>query len=159
MWQFGILLFVMRLWCLFMVYLRRGIHGMFPLHLAALSGFSDCCRKLLSSGMLFRITTSVHCLFYSTTFYSVFSTSPIPLPWMNFQCNPKQTNKIPNLSNLQIHFLPSPGLNPWIQTDPMPECKQAGFFPGEAKAFTNSKARVSHTLTFCVWGKENLLCN
>lgn len=23
---------------------------MFPLHLAALSGFSDCCRKLLSSG-------------------------------------------------------------------------------------------------------------
>uniref|UniRef100_A0A3Q3LVJ4 Serine/threonine-protein phosphatase 6 regulatory ankyrin repeat subunit A-like n=1 Tax=Mastacembelus armatus TaxID=205130 RepID=A0A3Q3LVJ4_9TELE len=26
-----------------------GIHGMFPLHLAALSGFSDCCRKLLSS--------------------------------------------------------------------------------------------------------------
>ncbi|KPP75000.1 serine/threonine-protein phosphatase 6 regulatory ankyrin repeat subunit A-like [Scleropages formosus] len=29
---------------------RRGIHGMFPLHLAALSGFSDCCRKLLSSG-------------------------------------------------------------------------------------------------------------
>lgn len=30
---------------------RRGIHGMFPLHLAALSGFSDCCRKLLSSGV------------------------------------------------------------------------------------------------------------
>uniref|UniRef100_A0AAY5KR67 Ankyrin repeat domain 28b n=1 Tax=Esox lucius TaxID=8010 RepID=A0AAY5KR67_ESOLU len=29
---------------------RRGVHGMFPLHLAALSGFSDCCRKLLSSG-------------------------------------------------------------------------------------------------------------
>uniref|UniRef100_A0A667YM70 Uncharacterized protein n=1 Tax=Myripristis murdjan TaxID=586833 RepID=A0A667YM70_9TELE len=29
---------------------KRGIHGMFPLHLAALSGFSDCCRKLLSSG-------------------------------------------------------------------------------------------------------------
>ncbi|NXU00122.1 ANR28 phosphatase, partial [Buphagus erythrorhynchus] len=29
---------------------QRGIHGMFPLHLAALSGFSDCCRKLLSSG-------------------------------------------------------------------------------------------------------------
>uniref|UniRef100_A0A8C4HHT0 Ankyrin repeat domain 28b n=1 Tax=Dicentrarchus labrax TaxID=13489 RepID=A0A8C4HHT0_DICLA len=28
----------------------RGVHGMFPLHLAALSGFSDCCRKLLSSG-------------------------------------------------------------------------------------------------------------
>lgn len=37
-----------------MVYLRRGIHGMFPLHLAALSGFSDCCRKLLSSGKLFQ---------------------------------------------------------------------------------------------------------
>lgn len=35
-----------------MVYLRRGIHGMFPLHLAALSGFSDCCRKLLSSGRI-----------------------------------------------------------------------------------------------------------
>uniref|UniRef100_A0A8D3DEI7 Ankyrin repeat domain 28 n=1 Tax=Scophthalmus maximus TaxID=52904 RepID=A0A8D3DEI7_SCOMX len=29
---------------------KRGVHGMFPLHLAALSGFSDCCRKLLSSG-------------------------------------------------------------------------------------------------------------
>lgn len=29
---------------------RRGIHGMFPLHLAVLYGFSDCCRKLLSSG-------------------------------------------------------------------------------------------------------------
>lgn len=29
---------------------RRGVLGMFPLHLAALSGFSDCCRKLLSSG-------------------------------------------------------------------------------------------------------------
>ncbi|KAK6288371.1 hypothetical protein J4Q44_G00389290, partial [Coregonus suidteri] len=29
---------------------RRGVHGMFRLHLAALSGFSDCCRKLLSSG-------------------------------------------------------------------------------------------------------------
>lgn len=25
---------------------------MFPLHLAALSGFSDCCRKLLSSGKI-----------------------------------------------------------------------------------------------------------
>uniref|UniRef100_A0AAX7UL74 Ankyrin repeat domain 28b n=1 Tax=Astatotilapia calliptera TaxID=8154 RepID=A0AAX7UL74_ASTCA len=31
---------------------KRGIHGMFPLHLAALSGFSDCCRKLLSSGFV-----------------------------------------------------------------------------------------------------------
>ncbi|XP_077446938.1 serine/threonine-protein phosphatase 6 regulatory ankyrin repeat subunit A isoform X1 [Stigmatopora argus] len=30
---------------------KRGIHGMFPLHLAALSGFPDCCRKLLSSGL------------------------------------------------------------------------------------------------------------
>lgn len=30
---------------------RRGIHGMFPLHLAVLYGFSDCCRKLLSSGL------------------------------------------------------------------------------------------------------------
>lgn len=30
---------------------------MFPLHLAALSGFSDCCRKLLSSGHF--ITTHV----------------------------------------------------------------------------------------------------
>ena len=30
--------------------LRQGIHGMFPLHLAVLYGFSDCCRKLLSSG-------------------------------------------------------------------------------------------------------------
>ncbi|CAG11131.1 unnamed protein product [Tetraodon nigroviridis] len=29
---------------------RRGVYGMFPFHLAALSGFSDCCRKLLSSG-------------------------------------------------------------------------------------------------------------
>uniref|UniRef100_A0A8C3JR70 Ankyrin repeat domain 52 n=1 Tax=Calidris pygmaea TaxID=425635 RepID=A0A8C3JR70_9CHAR len=28
----------------------RGIHDMFPLHLAVLFGFSDCCRKLLSSG-------------------------------------------------------------------------------------------------------------
>lgn len=35
---------------------RRGIHGMYPLHLAALSGFSDCCRKLLSSGT-FMLTT------------------------------------------------------------------------------------------------------
>uniref|UniRef100_A0A671LEK8 Serine/threonine-protein phosphatase 6 regulatory ankyrin repeat subunit A-like n=1 Tax=Sinocyclocheilus anshuiensis TaxID=1608454 RepID=A0A671LEK8_9TELE len=32
---------------------KRGVHGMFPLHLAALSGFSDCCRKLLSSGKLY----------------------------------------------------------------------------------------------------------
>lgn len=32
-------------------FLRRGIHGMFPLHLAVLYGFSDCCRKLLSSGL------------------------------------------------------------------------------------------------------------
>lgn len=31
---------------------RRGIHDMFPLHLAVLFGFSDCCRKLLSSGIL-----------------------------------------------------------------------------------------------------------
>lgn len=29
---------------------------MFPLHLAALSGFSDCCRKLLSSGERDRLT-------------------------------------------------------------------------------------------------------
>lgn len=29
---------------------RRGIHGMFPLHLAALNAHADCCRKLLSSG-------------------------------------------------------------------------------------------------------------
>lgn len=41
-------LIVMRL--LSYLHFRRGIHGMFPLHLAALSGFSDCCRKLLSSG-------------------------------------------------------------------------------------------------------------
>lgn len=37
-------------WLAFSALFRRGIHGMFPLHLAALSGFSDCCRKLLSSG-------------------------------------------------------------------------------------------------------------
>lgn len=29
---------------------RRGVHGMFPLHLAALNAHADCCRKLLSSG-------------------------------------------------------------------------------------------------------------
>lgn len=29
---------------------RRGVHGMFPLHMAALNAHSDCCRKLLSSG-------------------------------------------------------------------------------------------------------------
>uniref|UniRef100_A0A8B9RJM5 Ankyrin repeat domain 52 n=1 Tax=Astyanax mexicanus TaxID=7994 RepID=A0A8B9RJM5_ASTMX len=33
---------------------RQGIHGMFPLHLAVLYGFSDCCRKLLSSDSLGR---------------------------------------------------------------------------------------------------------
>ncbi len=37
---------------------RRGVHGMFPLHLAALSGFSDCCRKLLSSGKLYHCSDS-----------------------------------------------------------------------------------------------------
>lgn len=36
---------------------RRGIHGMFPLHLAVLYGFSDCCRKLLSSGSA---SSSIH---------------------------------------------------------------------------------------------------
>lgn len=44
---------------------------MFPLHLAALSGFSDCCRKLLSSGkwnlhrliLLFLFSQSIHPLF------------------------------------------------------------------------------------------------
>lgn len=30
---------------------RRGVHGMFPLHLAALNAHADCCRKLLSSGI------------------------------------------------------------------------------------------------------------
>lgn len=29
---------------------RQGVHGMLPLHLAALNAHSDCCRKLLSSG-------------------------------------------------------------------------------------------------------------
>lgn len=29
---------------------RRGVHSMFPLHLAALNAHADCCRKLLSSG-------------------------------------------------------------------------------------------------------------
>uniref|UniRef100_A0A3Q4ME11 Ankyrin repeat domain 52a n=1 Tax=Neolamprologus brichardi TaxID=32507 RepID=A0A3Q4ME11_NEOBR len=38
---------------------RRGIHGMFPLHLAVLYGFSDCCRKLLSSGQLYSIVSSM----------------------------------------------------------------------------------------------------
>lgn len=39
---------------------RRGIHGMFPLHLAVLYGFSDCCRKLLSSGLtLFHICATL----------------------------------------------------------------------------------------------------
>uniref|UniRef100_W5MAW9 Ankyrin repeat domain 52a n=1 Tax=Lepisosteus oculatus TaxID=7918 RepID=W5MAW9_LEPOC len=38
---------------------RRGIHGMFPLHLAVLYGFSDCCRKLLSSGQLYSIVSSL----------------------------------------------------------------------------------------------------
>ncbi|KAF3843613.1 hypothetical protein F7725_002462 [Dissostichus mawsoni] len=33
----------------------RGVHDMFPLHLAALNAHSDCCRKLLSSG--FQIDT------------------------------------------------------------------------------------------------------
>lgn len=30
--------------------LRQGILGMLPLHLAALYGFPDCCRKLLCNG-------------------------------------------------------------------------------------------------------------
>lgn len=34
--------------CLFLS--RQGVHGMLPLHLAALNAHSDCCRKLLSSG-------------------------------------------------------------------------------------------------------------
>uniref|UniRef100_G1S6Y0 Ankyrin repeat domain 52 n=1 Tax=Nomascus leucogenys TaxID=61853 RepID=G1S6Y0_NOMLE len=38
---------------------RRGIHDMFPLHLAVLFGFSDCCRKLLSSGQLYSIVSSL----------------------------------------------------------------------------------------------------
>lgn len=38
-------------WSLSFGFPRRGIHGMFPLHLAVLYGFSDCCRKLLSSGL------------------------------------------------------------------------------------------------------------
>lgn len=37
--------------CCVLCLCRRGIHGMFPLHLAVLYGFSDCCRKLLSSGL------------------------------------------------------------------------------------------------------------
>ncbi|KAJ7428434.1 hypothetical protein WISP_01233 [Willisornis vidua] len=32
---------------------------MFPLHLAVLFGFSDCCRKLLSSGQLYSIVSSL----------------------------------------------------------------------------------------------------
>lgn len=39
---------------------RQGIHGMLPLHLAVLYGFSDCCRKLLSSGEhLFDVSSCV----------------------------------------------------------------------------------------------------
>uniref|UniRef100_A0A8C7Q8H9 Ankyrin repeat domain 52 n=1 Tax=Oncorhynchus mykiss TaxID=8022 RepID=A0A8C7Q8H9_ONCMY len=38
---------------------RQGIHGMFSLHLAVLYGFSDCCRKLLSSGQLYSIVSSL----------------------------------------------------------------------------------------------------
>uniref|UniRef100_A0A4W5NNA9 Ankyrin repeat domain 52 n=1 Tax=Hucho hucho TaxID=62062 RepID=A0A4W5NNA9_9TELE len=38
---------------------RQGINGMFPLHLAVLYGFSDCCRKLLSSGQLYSIVSSL----------------------------------------------------------------------------------------------------
>uniref|UniRef100_A0A669BRE6 Ankyrin repeat domain 52a n=1 Tax=Oreochromis niloticus TaxID=8128 RepID=A0A669BRE6_ORENI len=38
---------------------RRGIHGMFPLHLAVLYGFSDCCRKLLSSGVFNKCLYSI----------------------------------------------------------------------------------------------------
>ncbi|NWW46278.1 ANR52 phosphatase, partial [Pedionomus torquatus] len=38
---------------------ERGIHDMFPLHLAVLFGFSDCCRKLLSSGQLYSIVSSL----------------------------------------------------------------------------------------------------
>lgn len=34
--------------CIFLS--RQGVHGMLPLHLAALNAHSDCCRKLLSSG-------------------------------------------------------------------------------------------------------------
>ncbi|XP_073324673.1 serine/threonine-protein phosphatase 6 regulatory ankyrin repeat subunit C [Pagrus major] len=32
---------------------RPGIHGMLPLHLAALYGFPDCCRKFLSNGQFY----------------------------------------------------------------------------------------------------------
>lgn len=45
---------------------RQGIHGMFPLHLAVLYGFSDCCRKLLSSGWYF-----LYILYHSFTHTSV----------------------------------------------------------------------------------------
>ncbi|KFW94580.1 Serine/threonine-protein phosphatase 6 regulatory ankyrin repeat subunit C, partial [Phalacrocorax carbo] len=41
---------------------RRGIHDMFPLHLAVLFGFSDCCRKLLSSGDIVSSLSNEHVL-------------------------------------------------------------------------------------------------
>ncbi|TSP79431.1 Serine/threonine-protein phosphatase 6 regulatory ankyrin repeat subunit C [Bagarius yarrelli] len=41
------------------ILIQNGIHGMFPLHLAVLYGFSDCCRKLLSSGQLYSIVLSM----------------------------------------------------------------------------------------------------
>lgn len=46
---------------------------MFPLHLAALSGFSDCCRKLLSSGECYTENHLWSCMgkqrFYNKCFY------------------------------------------------------------------------------------------
>ena len=36
-----------------------------PLHLAVLYGFSDCCRKLLSSGLLHECLRLEHLTFYS----------------------------------------------------------------------------------------------
>lgn len=55
---------------------------MFPLHLAVLYGFSDCCRKLLSSG-LHLSHTSVHTdsiLHPSTSILSLVLHPPLPPP-------------------------------------------------------------------------------
>uniref|UniRef100_A0A3Q2ZKB9 Ankyrin repeat domain 52 n=1 Tax=Hippocampus comes TaxID=109280 RepID=A0A3Q2ZKB9_HIPCM len=41
-----------------LTFCRQGIHGMLPLHLAALYGFSDCCRKLLTNGQYYNIVHS-----------------------------------------------------------------------------------------------------
>lgn len=53
---------------------RQGIHGMLPLHFAALNGFPDCCRKLLSNGKN-RLVIKLSFSIYPPSFYNLISES------------------------------------------------------------------------------------